>query len=50
MIIGLEMKNCSMISTEKLQKCQHYHLEKTNKYEYLVDKELLPSNRSEIID
>ena len=27
-MIGLEMKNCNIILTEKQKKYQHYHLEK----------------------
>ena len=33
-----------MISTEKQQNYQHYHLEKFDKYEYLIGEEIFPSN------
>ena len=38
-----------MMLTGKLQKYQHYHQVKLN-YEYLTDKEILPSNRRQIIE
>ena len=52
------MTNDNRIRDEKLQydiyreaaKMSTLSSRKTNKYEYLVDEELLPSNRSEIID
>ena len=48
-MIRLEMKNCNMILTEKQQKYQHYHLEKYDKYEYLTDEEILPSDHRKMI-
>ena len=52
------MTNDNKIIDEKLQyninieaaKISTLSSRKTDKYEYLADKELLPSNRSEIID
>ena len=35
------------ILTEKLQKHQHYHLGKIDKYEYLTREEILTSNKIE---
>ena len=34
----LEMKNCYMMLTEKQEKYQVNLLEKTDKYEYLIDE------------
>ena len=47
-MVRLEMKNYSMILTEKQQKYQHYHQIKL-KYEYLKGKEILSSNQGQII-
>ena len=46
-MVRLEMKNYNMISTEKQQKCEHYHLEEminknilqTKKYCHLIKGE-----------
>ena len=45
----LEMKNYNMILNKKHQKYQHYH-EKIDKYEYLTDDEILPSDQSRVIE
>ena len=39
-----------MILTEKEQKYRHYHHGKTDKYEYLTDQEILPSDHSRVIE
>ena len=39
-----------MILTEKEQKYRHYHQGKTDKYEYLTDQEILPSDHSRVIE
>ena len=48
-MIGLEMKNCNMILTEKQQKYQHYHLEKLINMNILQVKKL-PSHQRQIIE
>ena len=45
-----EMKNGNMILTEKLQKYPDYHREKIDKYEFVTDEEILPSEQSRIIE
>ena len=49
-MLGLAMKNWNMILTQKQQKHQHHHLEIFDKYEYLTDKEMLPSIQRQIIE
>ena len=44
------MKNWNMILTEKQQKYQYYHQVKIDKYEYLTDEEILPSNQRQIVE
>ena len=48
-MIKLEIKNCNMTSTEKLQKYQLYHLEKLLNT-FLTGEEILPSDQSRIIE
>ena len=40
----------NIILTEKRQKYQHYHQSKIDKYEYLTDEKMLPSDQSRIIE
>ena len=50
-MIRLEMKNCYMILTEKLPKYQPaLSSGKTDKYEYLTGKDILPSNQQQITE
>ena len=44
-MIKLEMKHYNMILIEKLQKVSTLSSGKTDKYEYLIDEEILPSNQ-----
>ena len=48
-MINLEIKNCNMTSTEKLQKYQLYHLEKLLNT-FLTGEEILPSDQSRIVE
>ena len=59
-MIRLETKNYNTILTEKQQKCHHYINKeaakilallsgKNEKYEFLADKEILPSDQRRII-
>ena len=45
----LEMKNCNMILTEKLQNYQNYHLEKLVNMN-IRGEEMLPCNQRQIIE
>ena len=38
-----------MMLTEKGQKYQHYHLKKSDKYEYLTGKKILSSDKKEVM-
>ena len=49
-MIRLEMKYCSMILKQKQKKYQYHHLEKIDKYEYLTDEEILPSDQRRVIE
>ena len=49
-MIRLEMKNCNMILTEKLQKYEHYHLVKLIKNELLTCKEVPPPDQSRVVE
>ena len=49
-MIRLEMKNCNMIVADRLQKYLHYHLEKNDKYEYIIGEEILPSDQRGVIE
>ena len=42
-------EKCNSILTEKLQKYQHFHLEKLI-YEYLTGEEILPPNQSQMTE
>ena len=46
----LEMKNCYMMLTEKQEKYQVNLLEKTDKYEYLIDEKILLFNQRQIME
>ena len=48
-MIRLEMENYNIILTEKLQKYEHYHLEKLIKIKILQVKNL-PADQSRIIE
>ena len=48
-MIRLETQNCNMILKKYQQKYQFYHLDKTDKYEYLTGEEILSSNQRQII-
>ena len=49
-MIRLEMKNCNMILTKKLQKISAISSVKINKYEYLTGEEILPPDHSRMIE
>ena len=49
-MIKLEMKHDNMMLIEKLQKVSTLSSGKTDKYEYLTDEEILPSNQKQIIE
>ena len=49
-MIKLEMKHYNMMLIEKLQKVSTLSSGKTDKYEYLTDEEILPSNQKQIIE
>ena len=48
-MIGLEMKNCNMILTEK-QQISTLSSGKIDKYEYLTGKEILPPDQRRVIE
>ena len=49
MMIRLEMKNCNMILTDKLQRHQHYHHVNLINVNILRSEEILPSGQSQKI-